>query len=64
MEDTCEVFGLKTVEIVTNGSLHKITNPEKYDLIIVDEAHKFRNDTAESYDQLQRLCKTLNKNDF
>ena len=60
-KDTCEVFGLKTVEIVTNGSLHKITNPEKYDLIIVDEAHKFRNDTAESYDQLQRLCKTPTK---
>ena len=60
-KDTCEVFGLKTVEIITNGSLHKITNPEKYDLIIVDEAHKFRNDTAEAYDQLQRLCKTPTK---
>ena len=60
-KDTCEIFGLKTLEIVTNGSLHKITNPEKYDLIIVDEAHKFRNDTAESYDQLQRLCKTPTK---
>lgn len=50
-------FELKTAEIVTNGSLHKIKQPEKYDLIIVDEAHKFRNDTAESYDQLQRICK-------
>ena len=60
-KDTCEVFGLKYVEIITNGSLHKIMNPEKYDLIIVDEAHKFRNDTAEAYDQLQRLCKTPTK---
>ncbi len=59
--DTCENFELKTVEVLTNGSLHKITNPEKYDLIIVDEAHKFRNDTAEAYDALQRLCKTPTK---
>ncbi|MBT4956732.1 MAG: helicase, partial [Candidatus Marinimicrobia bacterium] len=59
--DTCESFGLKTVEFITNGSLHKIQNREKYDLIIVDEAHKFRNDTAEAYDELQRLCKTPTK---
>lgn len=60
-KDTVEEFGLKTVDLITNGSLHKIKNSEKYDLIIVDEAHKFRNDTAEAYDQLQRLCKTPTK---
>ncbi|MEI8343107.1 MAG: DEAD/DEAH box helicase, partial [Verrucomicrobiota bacterium] len=32
-----------------------------YDLIIVDEAHKFRNDTSEGYDLLQKLCKTRTK---
>ncbi len=42
---------------ISNGSLHKVRDPEKYDLIIVDEAHKFRNDTAEGYDLLQKLCK-------
>src|SRR4030095_5731715 len=26
--------------------------------VIVDEAHKFRNDTAEAFDQLQRICKS------
>jgi SNF2 family DNA or RNA helicase len=46
---------------VTNGSLHKITDAEKYDLIIVDEAHKFRNDTAEAYNELQKICKTKTK---
>lgn len=54
-------FELKTAEIITNGSLHKVKHPEKYDLIIVDEAHKFRNDTADSYDQLQRICKAPTK---
>jgi len=56
--DTVDQFGLKGVRIITNGSLHKVKNPKKYDLIIVDEAHKFRNDTAGAYDELQRICKT------
>lgn len=56
--ETLESFGLQNYKIITNGSLHKITNPEKYDLVIVDEAHKFRNDTAEAYNDLQKICKT------
>ncbi len=57
-DDTLEVFGLPNYHIVTNGSLHRIRHPETYDLVIVDEAHKFRNDTAQAYTQLQVLCKT------
>lgn len=46
-------------DVLTNGSLHKLPHPaEDYDLIIVDEAHKFRNDTAGMYGELQKLCKT------
>lgn len=60
-EDTLEKFELKNYEIITNGSLHKIKDPEKYDLIIVDEAHKFRNDSADAYNELQKLCKTKTK---
>ena len=56
--ETLEHFGLQNYKIITNGSLHKIRNAEKYDLIIVDEAHKFRNDTAEAYNELQKICKT------
>lgn len=56
-EMTVRKFGLKNVDFLNNGSLHKIENLEKYDLIIVDEAHKFRNDTAEGYTELQKLCK-------
>jgi superfamily II DNA or RNA helicase len=57
-EDTVEKFRLRNIKIETNGSLHKIHNPEKYDLIIVDEAHKFRSDTAIAFDLLQKICKT------
>ena len=58
-DDTLRTFEIRgKFDIVTNGSLHKVENAEKYDMVIVDEAHKFRNDTAEAYDQLQRICKT------
>lgn len=51
-------FDVPGVEFITNGSLHKISNPDDYDLIIVDEAHKFRSDESEMFNKLQKLCKT------
>lgn len=51
-------FDVPGVEFVTNGSLHKVKHPDDYDLIIVDEAHKFRSDESNMFDQLQKLCKT------
>lgn len=56
--ETLDKFGLQNYKIITNGSLHKLTNHKKYDLVIVDEAHKFRNDTADAYNELQKICKT------
>jgi superfamily II DNA or RNA helicase len=56
--ETKDRFRLDNCDIETNGSIHKVRNPQRYDLIIVDEAHKFRNDTAEAFDELQRLCKS------
>ncbi len=56
--ETVDKFNLDNVKIITNGSLHKLKNLERYDLIIVDEAHKFRSDTAIMYNELQKLCKT------
>ena len=56
--DTTSKFGLSNVDFITSGSLHKIGNKiEKYDLVIVDEAHKFRNNTSEAYAELQKICK-------
>lgn len=45
-------------KVVTNGSLHKVRDPKKYDLVIVDEVHKFRNDTSDAFAELQRICKS------
>ena len=66
-KSTFSQFGLdKHVRYISNGSLHKIiehkTNDywpkEDYDLILVDEAHKFRNHKAHMFQQLQLICKT------
>ena len=59
-------FGIfNYAEFVTNGSLNKILDPdnydyanaEDYDLILVDEAHKFRNHTTGAFKDLQEICK-------
>lgn len=56
----------KHAKFISNGSLHKIIDgksedywpKEDYDLILVDEAHKFRNHKARMFEQLQIICKT------
>lgn len=63
---TAEDFQIKNhFEFITLGSLHKIlnednysySNADKFDLVVVDESHKFRNDYTEMYLALQEICK-------
>lgn len=64
--DTFRLFGIvKKAQFVTNGSLSKILegkdqykDKEEFDLVIVDEAHGFRNDGSGKYDELQKICKS------
>lgn len=68
--ETFEQFGIaEYMYHVTNGSLDKILDrnsnylpKEEFDLVIVDEAHGFRNDQASRYDELQKICKSKCKN--
>jgi superfamily II DNA or RNA helicase len=59
--DAFDKFGIKTARFESCGSLHKIRSAGRFDLVIVDEAHRFRNDTADAFDLLQRICKTPTK---
>jgi ERCC4-related helicase len=59
----------KYTKFITNGSLEKILeghqdywNKEDYDLIIVDEAHKFRNYSTGAFQKLQLICKSPRAN--
>ena len=69
---TFKDFGIdKYTRFVSNGSLSKVLddenydywNADEYDLVLVDEAHKFRNHTTGAFQQLQEICKMprLNK---
>ncbi len=64
---TIEDFHIKNhFEFITIGSLHKILNEDdykystadKFDMIVVDESHKFRNNYTDMYIALQEICKT------
>jgi len=57
-KNTIRDFEIPNIDFITNGSIHKVKHPEDYDLVIVDEAHKFRSDESEMFNQLQKLCKT------
>ncbi len=63
---TFKDFGIdKYARFVSNGSLAKVLdednydywNADEYDLVLVDEAHKFRNHTTGAFQQLQEICK-------
>lgn len=64
--DTFTLFGIqKRTQFVTNGSLSKILegrdqyfDKEEFDLVIVDEAHNFRSDDSNRYNELQIICKS------
>ncbi|HTN67871.1 MAG TPA: helicase-related protein [Dysgonamonadaceae bacterium] len=65
-KSTFRMFGIdRHTKFVTNGRLEKIVNgedmnywaKEDYDLILVDEAHKYRNHTSQAFGLLQRICK-------
>ena len=59
----------KHTKFITNGSLHKISkghedywSAREYDLVIVDEAHKFRNHKTDVFENLQLICKSPRTN--
>lgn len=63
---TFKLFGIERYcHFIRNGSLDKIVDErsddycrkEEYDLILVDEAHRFRNHTSQAYENLQLICK-------
>jgi superfamily II DNA or RNA helicase len=64
---TVSDFDIKgNVEFITGGSLHRIHDaddtdygqPDSFDLIIVDESHKFRNSASQMYQKLETICRT------
>lgn len=68
---TFRLFNIdRYARFVSNGSLDKIVNgesldywaKEEYDLILIDEAHKFRNHRSQMFQNLQIICKSGRRN--
>ena len=65
-ENTFKLFGIyNKAQFITNGILDRVLDgkdryksKEEFDLIIVDEAHGFRNGGSGKYDDLQKICKS------
>lgn len=65
-KSTFKAFNIdRYTKFISNGSLNKIIEgdinywaKEEYDLILVDEAHKFRNHTSQMFQNLQIICKS------
>jgi superfamily II DNA/RNA helicase len=71
-KNTFRLFGIdRHTKFITNGRLEKIVKgedlnywtKEDYDLVLVDEAHKYRNHTSQSFGFLQRICKAPRNGD-
>jgi SNF2 family DNA or RNA helicase len=65
-KDTFRQFGIdRHTKFITNGRLEKIVRgtdtdywpKEEYDLVLVDEAHRYRNHTSQMFENLQLICK-------
>ena len=64
--NTFKLFNIdRYTHFISNGSLNKIldedikyASKEEYDLILVDEAHKFRNHRSTAFQNLQIICKS------
>lgn len=65
-KQTFKDFGIdKYTRFISNGSLSKVLdednydywNADEYDLVLVDEAHKFRTHTNTAFTELQEICK-------
>ncbi|MDX2250126.1 MAG: helicase-related protein [Bacteroidia bacterium] len=71
-KNTFRYFGIdRHTKFITNGRLEKIAEgadinywpKEEYDLILVDEAHRYRNHTSGMFALLQRICKAPRVNE-
>jgi superfamily II DNA or RNA helicase len=57
-KDTFFMFGIGGSQVESLGKLDHIiqSNPEKYQYIFVDEAHRFRNEITQGYEKLHQIC--------
>jgi len=57
-KETFFQFGIAGFQVESLGKLDHIlkANPEKYQYVFVDEAHRFRNEITQGYEKLHKIC--------
>jgi len=55
-DDTFKEFEIGNYHIISLASLYKI-DANRYELVIVDESHKFKNLKSKRYEELSKICK-------
>jgi superfamily II DNA/RNA helicase len=55
--DKFSIGNFKQFEFKSYGALEKIKDTKKYEVIIIDESHKFKNFATSRYKELERICK-------
>jgi len=52
-----QIGSIRNFEFKSYGALEKIKETEDYEIIIIDESHKFKNFATSRYKELERICK-------
>jgi hypothetical protein len=52
-----QIGSIRNFEFKSYGALEKIKETEEYEIVIIDESHKFKNFATSRYKELERICK-------
>jgi len=52
-----DIGSFRHYDIISIGKLEQIQDTQNYELIIIDESHKFKNYDTSRYKELERICK-------
>ena len=52
-----QIGSIRKFDFKSYGALEKIKNTEDYEIVIIDESHKFKNFLTSRYKELERICK-------
>ncbi len=57
--DTLNDFYIPGFEVISLGKLDKLLEKgvDRYKYVVIDEAHKFRNEVTQSYEMLHKICR-------
>jgi len=52
-----QIGSIRNFEFKSYGALEKVKETEDYEIVIIDESHKFKNFATSRYKELERICK-------